>query len=170
MNSEEAEKRGFCVDEGYCVGDMTSALANKHSSTIDPTMIDNADVAERISREVKDFQVHRCNMKTCKRKLMNKIDCIKNNVTPPADWRHITEVEKQRLWKCSKNFPKPLSALGSRMKAHVLVDFNHNVHYEPCRDDGFVNNYHVPIAYCWGANSDMQIIHTGKIYIMFISP
>jgi hypothetical protein len=132
-----------------------------------PTSIKTEDVAERIARAIRDFQIHECRFGSCHKKVMSVVDAVKKKIRPPADWSNMTYEEKMRLSECSKHFPKPVYNT-TDPKAHVTVDFNHNVTYHPPRDNGWVNNYHPVIAHLWGANTDYQVIHKGMCNISAI--
>jgi hypothetical protein len=65
----------------------------------------------------------------------------------------------KELMKCKKNFPKIVPEGAGVLQAHVIMDFNKIVRYNPPRDNPFINNFHPVFMHLWGANTDMQVLH-----------
>jgi len=94
-------------------------------------------------------------------------ECRKKGYDPKTmNSAQLTKEQLKELMKCSKGFPKavPVSE-ENRMRADPRVDFAGLLKYNPCRDDGYVNNYNPLFLFLWGANLDMQVLHkSGMLY------
>lgn len=150
----------------YRLGISQSQLAKTHPSSVLPNeMITAKDMSERLAREVVDFQTHTCKRGICLVRRMTAAECRKKGLPYPASesaWNAMSDKQAAAYYICKKKFPK-LVRDEERLRAHVMVNFDKSVMYEPVRDHGRVNNYHPMLMHFWGSNMDMQILHKSTL-------
>lgn len=156
----------------YRLGVSRSTLAKTEPSTVvADESITAKDISERIAREVVDFQTHTCKRGICLVRRLTAAECRKRGLPYPASesaWTGMTEKQAAAYYICKKKFPK-LVRDEERLRAHVMVNFDKSVIYEPPRDHGRVNNYHPMLVHFWGSNMDIQILHKSMSRVQMVS-
>jgi len=150
------------------IEEMIETLHRVHPSLIDPTTVVPELLGDRLSKAA-DIQKHVCSDESCLVKRFSVAELKKRGFDPDNfKVKDLCPADVQVLMRCKKNFPKTVPSEFGEMRAHVIKDFDGIVKYNCPRDDEYVNGTHPVIEHVWGANTDMQMIHSKGLSIAIV--
>jgi hypothetical protein len=136
---------------------MSQKIEQSHPSEINPSEVEECLFVDYLQK-LTSLQVHTCGDRCLIKRFSNK-ELRKKGFNPDNFNLHeLNDDQVCELMRCQKNFPKTVPKGEGVLRAHVNIDFNGIVHYNPPRDNAYVNNYHPIFQYLWGANTDMQVL------------
>ena len=141
------------------MADEEYKIKTTHAAFVDPSTVSDECLPMRLSRCAECLQEHTCNEGCLVRKL-NPTQMRRRGFDPAKDQiSDLTPEVMAQLMKCKKNFPKIVPEGAGELQAHVIMDFNKIVRYNPPRDNPYINNFHPVFMHLWGANTDLQVMH-----------
>lgn len=136
-----------------------------HPSEVDPSKVPPELLGVRLAKAA-DLQMHTCSDESCLVKRFSAAELKKRGFDPDKfNAKDLSAVDLKLLMRCKKNFPRTVPSEFGEMRAHVIKDFNGVVKYHGPRDDEFVNGTHPVLQHVWGANTDMQMIHSKGMFL-----